>query len=526
MHRALRSIAVWAVLLHTSIASATDYSFPTTLRFATGVDPSNPAENFPYCFDYKERRVPGSNASTTFRVALVRDRKQFLREMNVSASASGTYTFFSGAATATFDERYTFSSDSLTWLVLFHSDLGRRELYDETLMALPSALLESGKHTEFAARCGRELVSQEYRSITVAAVFSAKNLSDEQRTSLTAKLEGSATMSAWSASATSSFRNFVQEASQVSRVNLEVITVGGSGPADLAPLFTDYSDLQQISEILRSYASKVAFDNAQATRFSTTSMKRYGWNGSVADVGIQDVALGDYYLLFRDAEASKERARSLLQEASAGRLKLAESQAAELRRIFSDSDNLIRLIVSTARDCRKNEISCKPISSFPIVAPSWPKIDPVGAIYQQSKTVQCRANGASIVTPAAFDCTQDANFVAVARWGEVAGLEVIDRFGQRIPPSLGEIEKLSITYAAAKKRMGPDLSEARFLELATGEKLATLTDAESKGWGARPLSLKFLFGAADSSTGGFRTTLTFMFTNTLGTRVDRQAFMY
>lgn len=508
------------------LAFAADYGFPTPLRFAAGVDPTNPTEPFPYCFDYQERRVSGSNAASSFRATIVQDRRQFLRELNVSASASGSYTFFSGNASTTIDERYAFTSDSLTWIVLFQSDLGRKEVFGETPKQFAQDLLDAGRHSEFSTRCGTELVIEEYRIVTVAAVFTLKNLSTEQRSSLAAKLNASATLTAWSASASASYRSFVEEASQSSHINLEVVTVGGSGVADLAPLFTDLGDLQQVSDILRSYASKINFDNAQATKFTTTSMKRYGWNGAALDIGIQDISIGDYYLLYRDSEIIKERARSLLQEFSAGRISLSASQEVALRKAFSDSDKLMRRLIVTAKACRKDEASCVPVSQLPVLLASWPKTDPVGILVQDGKRLRCDSNGQFQDLQALFTCTQEVRYLAFARWGDVAGVDVKDRFGQTVVPVFGELQALADSYEAMRKRVGPDLTEIKFLEMVSGEKLSSLAEAQTKGWSARVLTVTFLFGAQSANTSGLRTTLNFFFTTGTGLRTERQLFMY
>lgn len=514
------------VLLQCPVLSA-EYGFPTTLRLGAGLSAADPLESFPYCFDYKTRLVSGSASGGSFRATVVRDRKQFLREMNVSASASGTYAFFSGSASGSVDERYSFDSDTLIWMVQFQSDLGRMEIYDETLKPFARDLINSKKHAEFARQCGTELVTQEHRRISVAAVYSMRNLTVEQKSAVEAKLDAGATASAWSAKATASYRNFIDEASRASKINVEIVTVGGPGPADLAPLFTDMGDLEQVSSILRSYAAKISFENAKATGYSTTKMIRYGWNGDSKDIGITELAIGDYYLIFRDTETTKQRAYGILQQQAAGVISLTSSQSANVQSAYVQSDKLLRDIVATARACRQEEKKCIPASKYALIRAKWPKLEPVGSVTQELKEVKCAVNPVPTQPQVPFECQQVASFLVFAQWSDIAGIEVIDKFGQRITPLHDNTISLTAAYDRAKAKLGPDLTEAKFLTMETGEEgFANLQDAISKGWAARELTLRFLFGAHTLNTPGLRTTLDFLFTSKKGLVSQRQAFMY
>lgn len=507
--------------------NASEYGFPLSLRLGAGVNPTDPTDRFPYCFDFKTRLIAGSAGSSLFRTSLIKTRKDFLRELNVSASAAGKYAFYSGAASGSLDEKYSFSTDSLTWIVYFQTDLGKSEIYDESLKPFANQLITSKNFTQFATRCGQELITQERREASVAAIFNISNVSQEQRKTLEGKFSGEANAELFSVEASVSFRNFVEEAAKTSRITVDVVTVGGSGAADLAALFTDYSDLAAISKILRNYTAKLTFENSKATSYQSTKMTRYGWGGNVVDFSIADIALSDYYLSFRDIDIVKRKAYDLLNLASQGQIELTADQTKSLKKAYADSDTLIAKIVQTARDCRDDEKKCISAVAFTIPSIDWPKFDPVGTLVQRKKIVECNESLGPISPQVKFQCSQTSLFRGVAKWANISSVEVIDRFGQRYSP-LFSAESVDFTtaYDEMNKRYGGSLTEAAFLELITSEKIVSIANAKAGGWSIRDMTLSFLFGSQSANTGGLQTTLDFSFLDGKGNRTKRQAFMY
>ena len=530
-----QGLASWlspAVLLATigllgTPAAAAGYGYPLSMRLGAGINPANPADNFPYCFAFKSRPVPGTAGNSTFRTSLIRNRKDFLRELNVSAAASGTYTFFGGSVSGSLDERYSFASDTVTWTVGLWSDLGRAEIFDEEPLPFAAELLRKNSSTEFATRCGLELVTQERREASITAVFSASNLSTEQKNSLEARFSGQATAAVWNADVSTKFRSFVEEVSKSSRINVDVVTIGGGGAKDLAALFTDFGDLNQISSVLRGYAASLAYENARATSYSTTKMSRYGWKGNVVDFTATDVAMGDYYMIYRDTDAIKQRAYGLINGSSSLANALSDSQRDEMRKVYTTADALVLEIVNTAKRCRGDERKCVPASSFQIPNVKWPKIDPVGALEQVIKNVNCVQAASPIAADVAYLCNQRSVFRVFARWDRVAAVEVADRWQQKYTPLHGKAESMDAAYERYKNQMGAAaLDEVKFLELVTGEHFNSIAEAIDRGWSSRDLSIDFLFGATSSNGVGLRTSLLFGFYDTAGARTERLTFMY
>lgn len=521
------AITIPLVLFYSQSCNASDYSFPLSLRLGAGVNPSDPTDSFPYCFDFKTRLIPGSAGSSLFRTSLIKTRKDFLRELNVSASASAKYAFFTGAASGSLDEKYSFSSDSLTWIVYFQTDLGKSEVYDETLKPFANHLLTSKHFTQFATRCGQELITQESREASVSAIFSINNISQEQRKNLEGKFSGEANTSVFSVEASTSFRNFVQEAAKTSRINVDVVTVGGTGAADLASLFTDYSDLAAISNILRAYTGKLSFNNSKATSYRSTKMTRYGWAGNVVDFSIADIALSDYYISFRDIDIVKRKAYDFQSMASQGHLVLTAEQAESLRKAYSDSDALLVKIVQAAKACREDEKKCISAVAFAVPIVAWPKLDSVGTLVQRKKTVECIESPGPISPQVKFQCSQTSVFRGVAKWANVSNVEVVDRFGQRYVPVFSDDSiDLSKAYLEWNNQYGGSLTEKAFLELVTGETIGSVADAKAQGWSIRDITLSFIFGSQSANKGGLQSTLDFSFFDAKGNRTGRQVFMY
>lgn len=518
---------LWALvaLLGMGSAGAAEYGYPLSLRLGAGVSPADPTESFPYCFQFQSRYVPGSAGGSIFRTTLVKSRRDFLRELNVSVSAAGKYAFFSGSASGSIDEKYSFSSDSTTWMVYFQSDLGRKEIFGEKLEKEYSTLLTSNRHAEFATRCGTELITQERRQASIAAVFSISNLSAEQKSAIESKFAASATMEAWSAEASASYRSFVEEAAKTSNVSLDVVAVGGTGAVDLAPLFTDYGDIQAISKVLREYASRLTFENSKATSYTSTKMDRYGWKGNTLDLSLIDLALSDYYILYRDLDSIKQRAYNLLTQHAEGRILLADADAESMQAVQKTADEVSRSLVKTANACRVSVKDCVPSTDFKLPRPSWPRVDPVGTVLQTRKSVDCKIAPTPIAADVRFLCDQSATYLAVARWAEVGTVEATDRLGQTLSPNIQPTIALQQAYEHAKSIWNKDLTETQFLRLVIGERLETIDAAIARGWGARYIDVRHVYGSQSANT-SLRTTLVLNFIGTNGARYQRQVFMY
>lgn len=524
MNTVLHLIVVIVTVFYCDVASAAEYGHPFSLRIGAGINPLDPIDNFPYCFDFKTRFISGSAGGTAFKSTMIRDRKEFLRELNVSASAAGKYAFFSGSASGSLDERYSFSNDTLTWVVSLHTDLGKSEIYDEALKPFAAAMLAQKRHADFAIRCGKELISQERRVASVAAVFSMANLSEEQKRTIEAKFSAAGGKEVWNAEVSAKFRSFVEEASKTSRINLSVMAVGGPASPDLAALFTDYGDLQLISTVLRNYASKLSFENARTTSYTSTKMSRYGWVGDTLDVTLTDLSLSDYYLLYRDLEVAKQRAEKILGTESE-RAGLTASQLNALKQTSLKSETQMRRLLAAAKACRGDEAACVPASTFAVPDIAWPKIGPVGKMAQAARTVDCKP-AAVAVAELKFFCSQTSTFEVVAKWPEVGRLDVRDGSGQAYAPMHKATLSLAQAYDREKSRSGGALTERRFIELYIGDPYSSLKEAEGQGWGVRELDLRFAFGESSAQSGGIKTNLVFSFFDTHGLRTERQAFMY
>lgn len=505
------SLLIYITGISAAFAAEYGYHPSTPFRLGAGLNPSDPLEAYPVCFDHEIEPVPGTSGSSLFRLTLLESRRDFLREMSLSASMSGQYKFFSGGASVALDEGYSFSSDSLTWTVYLTADFGRQALKNETPNAVSKALLDAGEHEEFATRCGTELVVQERRTALVAAVFSVSNLSESRRRSLAASLNASASAGIWSAAVSANYSEFVSQAAQTSQINLSVVTIGGPGGSNLANLIKDYGDLSEITAVLSEYAKSFTFENAVSSSFLTASMERYGWNGEIVDLDEVNFSLGEYYYRFQEIQDTKSRAEELLKSHES---KLSAAQKAELRSVADNSLGILSDITKAARNCRDTG-DCVLASTFEIPRIVWPLLSPLGNLGALDSTTTCDQLPKGLVDGVNFFCRATYRFRAAGKWERISKITVLDESGNELPLSSGEILTVREFFDKfASSVFGSSITEQRFLREFVGDGSLTIADAEAAGWRIRVFGVDALFGASEKPTRGIRRAFTGVFSPT------------
>lgn len=529
MNRLLTALALYIFpLLNTPYAAvnAAEYGYhpSSPLRLGAGMNPSDLLESYPVCFDYEVTPVGGTSGSSIFRVTLLESRRDFLREMSLSASMSGHYKFFSGGASFGLDEGYSFSEDSLTWTVYLSADFGRQALKNERPNQVAAGLLQSDEHQEFARRCGTELVVQERRSALIAAVFSVSNLSEAEHRRLTASLNASASGGVWSAEVAANYSEFVAQAAQTSQINLSVVTIGGPGGANLAPLITDYGDLSQITSILKQYATSLNFENAVSSSYLTASMERYGWDGTSLDLDEVNFMIGEYYFKFQEIQEVKTKAEELLRSSSSD---LSTPQKDELRGIADDALRTLSEITKAAKECRETG-NCRSATDFTVPSIVFPVLSPIGKLGMASSTVTCEPVPKGLVGGVNFICRATYRIRAAGRWEKIASTSIFDESGNEIAISNGPI--LSVREAAEQfvnAAFSGAITEAAIIRELVGDGSTTFEAADSAGWTIRVFNVDVSFGAAERpSSGDIRRLLTVDFAvSGTGERIERQVIV-
>lgn len=503
--------------------NAAEYGYhpSSPLRLGAGLNASDLLESYPVCFDYEVTPVGGTSGSSLFRVTLLESRRDFLREMSLSASMSGHYKFFSGGASFGLDEGYSFSQDSLTWTVYLSTDFGRQALKNERPNQVAAELLQKDEHQKFARRCGTELVVQERRSALIAAVFSVSNLSEAEHRSLTASLNASASGGVWSAEVAANYSEFVAQAAQTSQINLSVVTIGGPGGADLAPLITNYGNLSQITDVLKQYATTLNFENAVSSSYLTASMERYGWDGTSLDLDEVNFMIGEYYFKFQEIEEVKSKAEELIQGKSS---ELSTSQKNELRTIADGALRALTDITKAAKACRETG-NCRSAADFAVPSIVFPVLSPIGKLGMASSTVTCEPVPKGLINGVNFICRATYRLRAAGRWEKIASTSVFDENGNEIGVSSGPI--LTVREAAEQfinAAFSGTVTEAAIVRELVGDGSTTIEATHDAGWTIRVFNVELSFGAAERpATGDIRRLLTVDFAETgTGERIERQ----
>ena len=360
-------------------AAVYGYHPDTTLKLMGGFDPQRPTNQGLTCLGGTPAPIEGGTVGANFNATVVKSREELLRILHVDASLSGRYGLFSGGASFSYDNQYSFEEDSLTWAIYADSDFGRVDVPDAHPNKYAQDLIKAKKWTQFKAGCGTEVVVGERHEGSVAAIFSIRNLSQSQKSDLEAKATFGASGGIWSASAQANYHKFVSEASQLSTIKVTVAVVGGQGIQVLSGLAADYDDLQKITDVIRTYIAGLNFQNSIPTQYFTTDWAAFGYEGPELDVTQQSEVLGSLYILYQDSLRARERAHQEISLAQQPEYqdRLTADQVKALKDEESGATSVIGTIISRADTCRKSINACKPVTDISMPDIYWPTLQPV-----------------------------------------------------------------------------------------------------------------------------------------------------
>ncbi|SEH88556.1 hypothetical protein SAMN02799636_04280 [Methylobacterium sp. 275MFSha3.1] len=359
-----------------------DYHPQSVLRLGGGFDPSRPLDTFRRCLKFIENRIERGTVSASFQATVVKSRAQFLSIVNISASLSGHYGLFGGGGSFSYDSEYSFDNDSLTWAVVATNDYGRAEVTEEKFEPFAESMIAGKKWKQFADACGKEVATQERRIAKVAAVFSVTNLSQSEKENLTAaaSFQGGST-GVWDAGAQASYHKFVSQASQVSTIKVSVFVIGGDGISVLADLATDYSDIQAVTNAVRTYIAGLTFEKAAPLSYSTARWNAYGWEGSQLDLTRQYEIMASLYTLYQDAQKVRERLQRTQELASRPEYaeRVSQTQRDKISKNQDVYTHIVEDILTRAENCREKRI-CNSTTSIKMPVVEWPNLQPISRV--------------------------------------------------------------------------------------------------------------------------------------------------
>ncbi|RVH37679.1 hypothetical protein [Sinorhizobium meliloti] len=420
------SVLIWATLMTLPFdAFATEYKYhpATTMRLGAGVDPKRPFDAYPYCFQFKDKRVENTNLNVRLDARLLKSRRELIETLNMSLSLSGSYGLFEGGGSASFDSRYEFSSDTFVWAIYAFNDYGRLEVVDEQLTTEAQSFLSRKEFEKFATRCGTEVITQEKRLAQVTAIFSLRNVSELQRTTLEAAFNASYGVPGVGAEASGNYKKFVSDASRISTVSVSIVAVGAGGISELSEIIVDISDIETIKETLKKIISNIDFDTAAPSSYFSTSMARYGWQPTTTlDVGILDRALGEYYILYRDAQARQARVREITDEYANGNLTelISPTQFQEMQQYDQELSAYLDNVVSSAMKCRDAPVveNCR-TTGLIIPTRLLPDLKLIGNITVEGIEANC-VRSAIASFGLYYQCSGKIRLLIAARWDQIS----------------------------------------------------------------------------------------------------------
>ena len=346
----------------------------STIFLGAGFDPENPQEAFHQCINYDSTKNVDTNGAikTTFDASIVRSREDLHKHLGISASASARYKFFSGSASMSFTDDFNFHSDSTIWIIKGQTFYGRFQMQNPRLTDEANDLILSNRHSAFARKCGKSFISQENRSVLIAAIFSIENVSSEHKQKLDTQFKASVSAGLFDGSAKGSYQRFFSEASKRSQIKMSVYAIGGSGITKLHGLMTQSDDLNHIQSILSEYVKTMGADNAAPLSYVSGSMEVFGWKGS-HDPHIQqrDRVLSQIYYRYKEGETTVNRINDVLAVFDTPLWSyMSDNQYSTYVRQRDEYEGYLTLLTNAADNCYYDDQCSVPQSTISRV--KWP----------------------------------------------------------------------------------------------------------------------------------------------------------
>lgn len=259
------------------------YHPSSTLRLGGTFDPIDLTDVKPPCIVH-DGEVPvdgmGETAVSpkmTFFIRQITDFREFYSYMSLSASVSGHYKAFSAGGSFSQEEENFSSSDSFSWVMGVSALYGRYRVENPRLTADAQRLAERGELIQFARRCGTQLVTQTSRGINAAVVFTIKNMTERNRSSLTASFNASFGGGLWGVDAGADFEKQVRSLIETGQITLDIRTIGGPGAAELASIIKDLdkANIGKVRDALSRYVAKQGPEGSVPIEFQSGSLSAF-----------------------------------------------------------------------------------------------------------------------------------------------------------------------------------------------------------------------------------------------------------
>jgi hypothetical protein len=239
------------------------------LGLGVGFDPIAVADTKSDCLDddgTSNSQTTGAT-STTFDVSIVKTHQELIEKTQRDTSISASYTFFSAGYSQSEFNQYSFSKNSLTWVLRGFSTYGTVSLVNPRLKQIYSSLHDD----VLIRRCGSEVITKETKGAQVALIYHLEDLSESTVSRLERSFEAGVSYGALSANFKDKYQQFLAKAASVSKVGLNIDVIGGPGIAALSDLVTKADDVAHVETVISAYLSQIRPDNAAGMKFYSAS---------------------------------------------------------------------------------------------------------------------------------------------------------------------------------------------------------------------------------------------------------------
>ena len=277
------------LLVSARFASSEDYGYiPDGKAYlGSGFDPTRPQTVFPLCVksagecqigatdsvaclgeNAKNNSAP-LGVTSSLSIKQIQTKYEFFKELNISASISGSYGPFSGSGSFSYYSLDEINENSLSWIIIAKGYYGGFALKNPSLS--PSAAPLSG--LALVEKCGVHYVSQVDRGVVAAALFSVYNLDEKHKQQIQAAMSAGFATGAFSISGAADFASLVKTASQYGSMNIKIFTIGGTGSPGLSTIIkSNPTDLDAIKDTLKTYVENQDINRAAIIGFKTTGL--------------------------------------------------------------------------------------------------------------------------------------------------------------------------------------------------------------------------------------------------------------
>ena len=207
--------------------------------------------------------------ATTFSIREIRSKYDYFRELNITASASGSYGMFSGGASFSYHSLDDIDEDSISWAVTAKSEFGAFALAEPSVDE-KIAGMNAGKVID---TCGPQYIAEVDRGVMASVLYTFHSRDERKLREISASLSAGFGTGAFSLGVAGSFSEIVDTFRSHGQVSIRVFAIGGEGTSALSELIeANPTDLDRVKQLLAGYVKNQDLDHSAILAFRTSSI--------------------------------------------------------------------------------------------------------------------------------------------------------------------------------------------------------------------------------------------------------------